>query len=143
MLMESPIEQLIEKYWNGETTLDEEKRVKDHFKSNPALSKESDYFRFLKKEQEVKFERKVKRNSKRTWLSAAATIAVGLITAVLVVQESNKDPFAIDDPEKALEETRRALMMIGSGLNEGQSYAMELTKINKAKEELKEESEAL
>ena len=143
MLMESPIEQLIEKYWNGETTLEEEKRVKSHFKTNPALSNESDYFRFLKKEQEIKFEPKVKKNSRRTWLSAAATVAVGLITAALVLQESNKDPFAIEDPEKALEETRRALMMIGSGLNEGQSYALELTKINKAKEELKEESEPL
>jgi hypothetical protein len=141
--MESPIEELIEKYWNGETTLSEEKRVKDHFKINPALSKESEYFRFLKKEQEVTFDKKVSKNSKKTWLSAAATIAVGLITAALVLQESNKDPFAIDDPEQALEETKRALMMIGLGLNEGQSYAMELTKINKAKDELKEESEAL
>ncbi len=141
--MESPIEQLIEKYWNGETTLEEEKRVKSHFVENPALSKESDYFRFLKKEQEVKFNPKVKKNSRRTWLSAAATVAIGLITAALVLQESNKDPFAIEDPQRALEETRRALMMIGSGLNEGQSYALELTKINKAKEELKEESEAL
>lgn len=141
--MESPIEELIDKYWNGETTLEEEKRVKEHFKLNPALSKESQYFRFLKKEQEVRFDQKVRKNSKRTWLSAAATIAVGLITAALVLQESKEDPFAIDDPEKALEETRRALMMIGSGLNEGQSYAMELTKINKAKDELKEDSEAL
>jgi len=141
--MESPIEQLIEKYWNGETSLDEEKRVKKHFRNNPALSKESDYFRFLKKEQEVTFDQKVSKNSKRTWLSAAATIAVGLITAALVLQESQKDPFAIDDPQQALEETRRALMMIGSGLNEGQSYAMELTKINKAKNELQEDSEAL
>ncbi len=141
--MESPIEKLIEKYWNGETTLEEENRVKSHFKNNPALSNESDYFRFLKKEQEIKFDPKVRKNSRRTWLSAAATIAVGLITAALVLQESNKDPFEIDDPQKALDETRRALMMIGSGLNEGQSYAMELTKINKAKEELKEESEPL
>ena len=143
MLMESPIEQLIDKYWNGETTLEEERRVKEHFKNNPLLSRESEYFRFLKKARETRFDQKVKRRSKRAWLSAAATITVGLITAVLVLQETKKDPFAIEDPEKALEETRRALMMIGSGLNEGQSYAMGLTKINKAKEELKEDSEAL
>ena len=141
--MGSPIDELLEKYWNGETTLEEEQQVKSHFKSNPGLTKESEYFRFLKKEQDVKFERKVSKNSKRTWLSAAATVAVGLITALLVLQESNKDPYAIDDPEKALEETKRALLMIGSGLNEGQSYAMELTKINKAKDQLEEESEAL
>ena len=141
--MELSIEKLIEKYWNGETTLDEEKQVKAHFKATPTLSKESDYFRFLKKEREVKFDRKVGKTSKRVWRSIAATIAVGLVTTALVMQEFNKDPFAVDDPKKALEETRRALIMIGSGLNEGRSYAMELTKINKAKEELKEKSEAL
>ncbi|MEQ9404459.1 MAG: hypothetical protein RIM99_12775 [Cyclobacteriaceae bacterium] len=141
--MESPIERLIEKYWNGETTLDEEKKVKQYFKTNPALSLESEYFRFLKKKQSIKFDQKVKKNSKRTWLSAAATVTIGLITALLVLQEA-KDPYAIDDPQKALEEAKKALMMIGSGLNDGQSYAMELNKINKAKEELKEEdSEAL
>lgn len=141
--MESPIEKLIEKYWSGETTLDEEQQVKQHFKTSPALSKESDFFRFLKKEREVKFDQKIKTPSRRRWVPAAATVAIGLITALLVIQESSKDPFAINDPEKALEETRKALMMIGSGLNEGQSYAMELTKINKAKEELEEQSEAL
>lgn len=141
--MESPIEKLIEKYWTGETTRDEEKQIKKHFKTSPALSKESDYFRFLKKEREVKLDKKIKAPSRRRWVSAAATITIGLITALLVLQESGKDPYAINDPEKALEETRKALMMIGSGLNEGHSYAMELTKINKAKEELEEKSEAL
>ncbi len=140
--MESPINELIEKYWKGETDLQEEKEIKAHFKSNPALSRESDYFRFFKKEREVKFDHKVKKNSRRTWLSAAATVAIGVLTALLVLQESNKDPFAIEDPQEALEATRRALMLIGSELNEGQSYTMELTKINKAKEEL-EDSEAL
>ena len=141
--MELPIEKLIEKYWNGETTIEEERQIKAHFQTVPALNKESDYFRFLKKQRNITFDQAKAKNSKRTWLSAAATIAVGLITALLVFQESKKDPFSIEDPERALEETRRALMMIGSGLNEGQSYAMEITKINKAKEELKEESEAL
>lgn len=141
--MESPIEQLIQKYWNGETTLEEEKQIKSHFKTSPALRKESDYFRFLKKEQEMKFDRKVGKNSRRAWLSVAATVAIGVLTAVLVLDDANKDPFAVEDPERALEETKRALMLIGLGLNEGHSYTMELTKINKAKEELQEESEAL
>ena len=141
--MELPIDQLVEKYWNGETSIEEEKQVKAYFKANPALSKQAEYFRFLKKEQEVKFDHKAKNNAKRTWLSAAATIAVGILTAVLVLQERNKDPFAIEDPERALEETKKALMLIGAGLNEGQSYTLELSKINKAKEELSEESEAL
>lgn len=139
--MESPIEKLVEKYWNGETSVEEEKQIKAHFKANPELNKESEYFRFLKKEQDISYEQKAKQTRKRTWLSAAATVTVGLITAALVLQESAKDPFAVDDPQRALEETRKALMMIGSSLNEGQSYTLELTKINKAKDELSGDSE--
>ena len=134
--MESPIEKLVEKYWNGDTTVEEERQIKAHFKAHPELNKESDYFRFIKNQQHVTFESKAKRNKKRTWLSAAATVTVGLITAALVLQESTKDPFAVEDPQRALEETRKALMLIGSSLNEGQSYTLELTKINKAKDEL-------
>ena len=84
------------------------------------------------------FDQRVKKNAKKTWLSAAATITIGIITAVLVLQQSKEDPFAVKDPQKALEETKKALMMIGSELNEGQSYTMEITKINKAKEELED-----
>ena len=36
--------------------------------------------------------------------------------------------------------TKEALMMIGSELNEGQSHTLELSKFNKAEEELKEDS---
>ncbi len=142
--MELTIETLIEKYWNGETSLDEEQQLKMHFKTHSALSKESEYFQFLKKEQQVKFDQKVRKNSKRTWLAVVATVAVGVLIAVQVLlQESDKYPFAIDDPKQALEATKRTLMMIGSELNEEQFYTMELTKINKAKDELKGGSEDL
>ena len=79
---------------------------------------------------------------KKTWISAAATITVGLMTAFLIINSANKDPFAVEDPEEAYEATRSALMMIGAGLNEGQTHALELTKFNKAKEELQKEAQS-
>ncbi|MEP1032769.1 hypothetical protein [Ekhidna sp.] len=138
--MGSQIDKLLEKYWNGETTLDEEKVIKSHFKSNPALSNESHYFRFLAKQKSEKFDGPKAINRRKAWLSAAATITIGVITAALVFNDAKKDPFAIDDPEKAFQATKEALMMIGSELNQGQNHTLELTKINKAKEELQEES---
>ncbi len=138
--MGSQIDKLLEKYWNGETSLEEEKVIKSHFKSNPALNNESHYFRFLSKQQSVKYDGPKAVSRKKAWLSAAATITIGVITAALVFNDARKDPFAIEDPEKAFQATKEALMMIGSELNQGQSYTLELTKINKVKEELQEES---
>ncbi|MEQ6166555.1 MULTISPECIES: hypothetical protein [unclassified Ekhidna] len=138
--MGSQIDKLLEKYWSGETSLDEEKVIKAHFKSNPALTNESHYFRYLAKEKQVKYSGFKGVNKKRAWLSAAATITVGLITAVLVFNDANKDPFAIEDPEKAFEATKNALMMISGELKEGKEHTLELSKFNKAQEELQEDS---
>ncbi|WP_424961697.1 hypothetical protein [Ekhidna sp.] len=138
--MGSQIDKLLEKYWNGETSLDEEKVIKAHFKSNPALTNEGHYFRYLAKEKQVKYSGSKGISKKRAWMSAAATITVGLITAVLVFNDANKDPFAIEDPEKAFEATKNALMMISGELKEGKEHTLELSKFNKAKEELQEDS---
>ncbi len=138
--MGSQIDELLEKYWNGQTDLEEEKVIKSHFKSNPGLNNESHYFRYLANEKSVTFDAPKGINKKRKWISIAATVTIGVLTAALVFNDANKDPFAIDDPEKALQATREALMMISSELNQGQNHTLQLTKINKAKEELQEDS---
>ena len=139
MHMESQIDKLLEQYWNGETSLEEEKAIKSHFKSHPTLNNESHYFRFLVKQKSVKYEGSKANNRKKARLFAAATITIGIITAMLIFNDARKDPFAIDDPEKALQATKEILMMIGSELKQGQSHTLELTKFNKAQEELQEE----
>ena len=35
--MDLQIEQLLEKYWNGETTIADEKLIREYFKKNPDL----------------------------------------------------------------------------------------------------------
>ena len=138
--MGSQIDKLLEKYWKGETSLEEEKVVKAHFKSNVSLTNEGQYFRFLEKQKATKFEGSRAVSRQKAWLSAAATVTIGLVTAALVFNDAKKDPFAIDDPEKAFQAAREVLMMIGSELNQGQNHTLELTKINKAKKELQEDS---
>ena len=140
MLMGSQIDELLEKYWDGQTNLEEEKEIKSYFKSNPSLNNESHYFRYLSNQKSVKFENPVVIKKKKKWISIAATVTIGVVTAALVFNDANKDPFAIEDPEKALQATKEALMMISSELKQGQNHTLELTKINKAKEELQEDS---
>ena len=53
----------------------------------------------------------------------------------MVFQDTKKQrEFAVEDPQEAYEITRKALLMVSSGLNEGKTYSKEITRINKAQE---------
>ncbi len=138
--MESRIKDLIEKYWEGETTLQEEMELKNHFKENPSLLPEGVYFRSLSKTGDKispKFRHPGKRSPRSWWI--AASIAVGIGTAAVVIQDAKQqNQFAIKDPQEAYEITKRALMMVSTSLNEGTAYSKELDKINEAEKILNE-----
>ena len=140
--MESRIKDLLEKYWAGETSLDEEKIIKQYFKENPALTDEGQYFRAMDAQPEAVYRGEIPGKKKilnRQWLSVAATIAIGIMVAVVALDNTRKeDPFAITDPQEAYEVTRQALMLLSSNLNESKQYSGELKKINKAEEIIKE-----
>lgn len=144
--MESRIEELMEKYWAGETSIEEERQIKAYFKANPSLTNEGKYFRALSGKQQVvagkSFAHPGKSKRKAQW-SAAAVITVGIMAALLVFQDARTQrEFVVEDPQEAYEITRKALLMVSSGLNEGKSYSKELTKINKAQEIIKEQHDA-
>ena len=133
--MESRIDELLEKYWKGSTTLEEERIIKAHFASNPSIEENGKYFRFLNQEKKVKMDVRPQRRKNTSWLSAAAVTLVGIVTAYLVVQ-FDSDPYAIEDPREAFEQTKKVLMLVGTELNDGQSHTLELTKIDEVKENL-------
>lgn len=136
--MDLRIEKLKQKYWAGETTLAEEKELKDYFKENPSLSKDGRYFAEVKKQQQVKPVHSFThpgRRKKQTWLSMAAAILILITIGFFVFQNENKqDQFAVQDPQEAFEITKASLLMISEGLNKGKTYSQELNKINEAKE---------
>lgn len=135
--MESRTKILLEKYWTGESTLEEEQELKAYFKANPGLTPEGKYFRAisrLKEQPDVRFVHPGKSRRKARW-SVAAAVTVGLLAAALVIQDARKQrEFAVEDPKEAYEITRKALLMVSSGLNEGKNYSKEITKINKAQQ---------
>ncbi|MEQ8470878.1 MAG: hypothetical protein RIC35_06810 [Marinoscillum sp.] len=139
--MESRIKELQEKYWAGETSVKEEKELKAYFQSNPSLTPEGQYFQSLNKmksEPKVSF-RHPKSTSWRSKWSVAAVITAGVIAAALVIQDARKQrDFVVEDPQEAYEITRKALLMVSSGLNEGKNYSQEIKNINKAEELIKE-----
>lgn len=136
--MESRIDTLLAKYWEGTTSLEEEREIKAHFQANPSLAPEGQYFRALKDKKATKLAAIKHPSQKRTrtqW-SVAAAIVIGIAAALLVVEDARQQrEFVVDDPKEAYEITRKALLMVSSGLNDGQKISTkELVKINEAQE---------
>lgn len=142
--MESQIDELIEKYWEGNTSLEEEKQIKAYFKENPSLAPQGLYFRDLEQKSKIRSNQKFANPGKKTlkaWMSVAATISIGVFVGLMVLRDAGqRNDFEIEDPQEAYEITKKALMMMSTSLNEGQVYSTELQKLNKAEEILKEQN---
>ena len=141
--MDWQTEKLLEKYWTGETSIAEEKLIKEYFKQNPELSMEGQYFRNTVSEQSIIPAKAYKHPGKKrrlAWISVAAAILIGLMTLPFIfVNETAQEQFAVEDPAEALEITRTSLMMVSNGLNKGKMYSKELNKFNKIKTTIKKQ----
>jgi hypothetical protein len=167
------IEALVEKYWEGETSVEEEKELKQFFStSDPSHWPESvrevaDLFRYYAAEEatqplgqafddrlfgQLKTRPSGQESKLRplyfNWLKLAACLVI-VVSAVLVfrnqsrkmetqaVRQSEQDTF--EDPQRAYEETRKALLLVSVQLNKGKSYAGEIRKINEAEDLIRQE----
>lgn len=134
--MESRIKEIQEKYWAGESTVEEEKNLKDYFSKNNSTESEASYFKHLNKasaqKPPVEFKHPGRKFLLPKWMMAAA-IAVGILGGTYLIQISQKqNEFLVDDPQKAFEITRQALMSISSAMNKGTAYVDNLQKFDDA-----------
>ncbi|MFD2909472.1 hypothetical protein ACFSX9_12100 [Flavobacterium ardleyense] len=130
------IEQLVEKYFEGATTIAEEKQLKTYFSSDdiaPHLVKYQSLFGYFETEKATKFEQKLKVQPKQIkiakWIGIAASFVVlfGLATFFLYPSEiKNTDLGTYDNPEEALEATHKALLMVSEQVNIGMESAVYL-----------------
>lgn len=167
MLMDSNhIEQLLEKYWNCETSLEEEKQLREYFlrEDIPAQWKEaSELFRYFEHQKTdalvgEAFEEDVIRKVQEIKPAGKAVkmfynygrIAAGLLVMVaatyFVRQEVRKSypPEVADtysDPKLAFEETKRALMMISKGFGKAQKETMKINLFNEAERKIEGKKE--
>ena len=157
------LELLIDKYFKGETTLIEEEALKKHFSSTiDTEDPDSMVFRYLKYASskdvpgaefddkimslinEAKPEPQKKNVILKFWyLAASIVLMLGLGYALRDVIIPEKQPATIaetdtwEDPQKAFEETKKALMMLSSNLNRGEAYAAEFSKFEQSQENVK------
>lgn len=144
---------LIEKYWNGETSLDEEAQIMQDLSGQSGA--EAQYFAFIASARKEKsllgiddidaYNLKQTLNASKTtvrplyrWMASAAAMMILLFSAFGVWEYSQQAAQqtemaeTFDDPYEAYEEVRQALAFVSSKLNKSQDEA--LSQIQKAGE---------
>jgi len=124
------IEILLEKYFEAETSIAEEKELKDYFASSdvaPHLEQYKPIFGYATQAKQEQFTAtiplKAKKRNTAVWLSVAASVvvllSVGLFTFNHYNQPVSGDLGTYDDPEVAFRETQKALDLISESVNKG------------------------
>jgi hypothetical protein len=124
------IEILLEKYFEGETSIAEEKELKDYFTSSnvaPHLEQYQPLFGYFSLAKEQKFTPEVPLHSikrKVAWLSLAASVVLMLGIGTYTyfnanTIKENQELGSYDDPEEAFAATQKALAMLSDNVNVG------------------------
>ena len=151
---------LLDKYWKGESDLEEEKLLKERSSENEGTA-DVDFFRYLKEKSQQgidgpEFDSMIIRNVRKqksgagrvsillNWRVAAAIavlFAASVMFKLAVNETGNPDESSIvdtyEDPEKALEETKKALLLVSAKLNKGNEYTVEFGRFSESQEKLK------
>ena len=120
---------LLEKYFDGATTIDDEKQLTNYFSSNNVSQEFEQYipmFNYFELEKQSVYKREInlKSNKKPIWLSMAAAIVLlcGLGTYYYMNNKSaskENDLGTFKSPEIAFAETLKALQLLSSNVNVG------------------------
>ena len=125
------INALLEKYFEGETTIAEENELKKYFSSAvvaPHLQQYQSLFGYYTSDTKQKFEPKLmlqsNKKSKITWIAVAASVVVLLGVGIYTFNnvsndKTNPELGTYDDPEEAFKETQKALAMLSNNVNVG------------------------
>jgi hypothetical protein len=124
------IEILLEKYFQGETSIAEEKELRSYFSRTnvaPHLEQYQTMFGFFAKAKQEEFKQEILPKTKKRkvmWLSIAATITVLLGFATFFMMNNNNvqvsnELGSYDSPEVAFVETQKALALLSSNVNVG------------------------
>ena len=137
------VEQLLEKYFQGATTIAEEKQLKAYFSSNdvaPHLAKYQTLFSYFEIQKGTQFEQKLplqprkQRNVKWIGIAASFVVLFGLATFYFYPSEpKHEDLGTYDNPEEAFAATHKALLMVSEQVNVGMESVVYLEEYEKTK----------
>ena len=152
-------EDLLRKYWNCETSLEEEKQLREYFGGENIPEQLRDtagmfrYFEEAKKKSlnDVAFDDQVmlkinpRRGQIRRLVYNSMRIAAGLLVVIAAtwfirtevrqtIPQEMVDTY--DDPELAFEETKKALLMISKSFGTAEQHTRKINMFNEAQEEI-------
>ncbi|MFH7018200.1 hypothetical protein [Flavobacterium sp. FlaQc-47] len=127
------IEDILEKYFQGETSIAEENELKEYFSSPDVAQHLEQYkpiFGYFSQVKEQKSTQEIPLKTKKrnvAWLSIAASAVVLLgVGTYFYVSEKNTTPVVAqselgtyDNPEEALAATQKALALVSNNVNVG------------------------
>jgi hypothetical protein len=159
------IKTLLEKYWNCETSLEEEAQLREYFTGDEVHEDLLEFvplFQYFKSESEIhisdNFDKKFidqvekrRKTGKRRYLNIYYKVAAAVILVLFVftihqrfiaIREKAttivQDTF--EDPEKALEETKKALLLVSEKWNKGKTNFVKLSEFKKAEKVIRNEN---
>lgn len=157
------IDELLKKYWNCETSLEEEQQLQTYFREKdfPEQLKDTaalfQYFDEHKKKAitDISFDSQLKKKLNppakgkiRTWAFNTMRIAAGIVVLMVAiwlvrmeVRKSTPQEMVdtYNDPTLAFEETKKALMMISKSFGTAEEQAKKINLFNEAQEEVQKE----
>lgn len=157
------IEELLAKYWECETSLEEEKALREFFQGGQipeSLKETSALFQYFREQQkkalnDVTFEgqvmnhiKPVKSKGVSRMLYNSMRIAAGLLvlmTAIWFVRTEIRKTIpqevidTYDDPQLAFEETKKALLIISRSFGRAEEQAKKINVFNEAQEQIQGE----
>ena len=161
------IEALLQKYWNCETTLEEEQQLRQYFRDE-AISEQwketAAMFRYFEENKkkslnDVAFDNHVmsavqapKRGKMVKFFYNTMRIAAGvtvLLTATWFIRNEVRKTTpqemvdTYDDPKLAFEETKQALLMISKSFGTAETQTKKINMFNEAQEEIKKKDTKL
>jgi hypothetical protein len=125
------IENLIDKYFEGETSIAEENELKVYFSSTDVAQHLKQYqtiFGYFSQAKEQQFTQEIPLQTKKRnlvlWLSIAASVVVMLSVGTMMYLNNDKEEQFVacspeDNPELALQQTEKALALVSEHLNTG------------------------
>ena len=155
------VEIYLERYWEGSSTLEEEKYIRDffsygtpppHLEMYRSLFTEEDHAIIPDLDQD--FDNKImaaiseeKTHRSRYAFMRVAAVALVLIISSIAIFKMDKQQDVVlaedtvTDPEEALEETKRAFMMIAGAMNKGEEPVNKLRNLDEANQKIKRTKE--
>jgi hypothetical protein len=137
------VEQLLENYFEGTTTIAEEKQLKAYFSSNdvaPHLAKYQALFGYFETQKGTQFEQKLplqpRKQTTVKWMGIAASFVVlfGWASFYFSTPEPKQDDLGTyDNPEEAFAATQKALLMVSEQVNIGMESVVYLEEFEKTK----------